>query len=201
VTARVRGAGDVAIVLAHGAGTNQDHPLVSGLAEALAIGGPTVVTFNYPYTEADGRRPNPAAVLLECHRAVAAWVRAEVNDRVVLAGRSMGGRMATMAASDGDRCLGVVAFAYPLHPAGKPDRLRVAHLASVGVPMLFFQGGRDTLSRADLFDEHVRSLPGVEVFDLPGLDHSWRGRGVVRDELLSLVANETVGWIERRFAT
>jgi hypothetical protein len=197
VTIRLRGAG-TPVLLAHGAGTDQDHPLVAGLAEALAGEGLQVVTFNYPYTEMGRRRPDPTPTLLACHRAVAAEVRAGSGSEPVLAGRSMGGRMASILAAGGEPCLGLVLFAYPLHPAGRPDRLRVEHLAEVAVPMLFFQGDRDALARSDLFDAHLRPLG--DVVDVPGADHSFRIKGTTREEVNATLAAETAHWISDRFA-
>jgi predicted alpha/beta-hydrolase family hydrolase len=177
VTTIEYGRGAPLVLLAHGAGTNQRHPMVSGIAGALARAGHAVMTFDYPYTEAGRRAPDRAQKLLACHRAVAEEARRISGAAPILAGRSMGGRMATMLAADGVDVAGLVCLAYPLHPAGKPDRLRIDHLASVQVPMLFFQGSRDSLSRSDLFDEHVRSLPNATVVDMEGADHSFRGRG------------------------
>lgn len=200
VTSRIRGDGGPVMLLAHGAGTNQDHWMMTSLSEQLAARGLTVVTFNYPYTEAGRKAPDRAPKLMDCHRDVAAWVRNELGTSLVFAGRSMGGRIATMLASEGEQMEGVVVYAYPLHPAGKPDRLRVEHLPGIEVPMLFFQGDRDALATTELFDHHVRSLPAAEVVDLPGADHSWRVRGRSTDELIAEVAESSVGWI-RRLAT
>jgi uncharacterized protein len=196
VTARVFVEGDTSVLVAHGAGTNQDHRLIVGLASALASTGLGVVTFNYPYTERGRRAPDRVQVLLDCHRAVATWA-AERTGRLFLAGRSMGGRMATMLVADGLTTAGVVAYAYPLHPAGAPERVRVEHLPRMGVPALFFQGDRDALARSDLFDIHVRTLPGVEVVDLVGVDHSWRAKGRTEAQLLADVASATEAWITR----
>jgi predicted alpha/beta-hydrolase family hydrolase len=165
------------MVVAHGAGTNQRHPMVSGIAEAVARAGHAVMTFDYPYAAAGRRAPDRAPKLLACHRAIAHEARRLSGAAPVLAGRSMGGRMATMVAAEGADVAGVVCLAYPLHPAGKPDRLRVDHLPSVRVPMLFFQGSRDPLSRSELFDAHIRTLPNATVIDMDGADHSFRGRG------------------------
>lgn len=107
----------------------------------------------------------------------------------------MGGRMATMLVADGYPARGVVLYAYPLHPAGRPERLRVDHLPRVGVPMLFFQGSRDALSRADLFDRHVRPLPGVTVVDMEGADHSFRGKAWPEPDLHAFLAEHTARWI------
>jgi uncharacterized protein len=202
VTARVweRGTGELGVLLAHGAGTGQDHPLVAGLAGALADAGLTVVTFNYPFTEAGRRRPDPAARLLEVHASVLDWVIGEIRPRVVMGGRSMGGRMATMLAAEGAAAEGLVLYAYPLHPAGRPDRLRIDHLPAIRAPMLFFQGSRDALSTPDLFDRHVRSLPGATVIDLEGADHSFRIPGASREEVNRRLAADTSDWIGRHFA-
>ncbi len=189
------GSGPATILLAHGAGTDQSHPMITGLARELAEREVGVVTFNYPYTEAGGRRPDRADMLLACHLAVLDAVRARHGEAVVMAGRSMGGRMATMLAADGAPTLGVVAYAYPLHPAGKPDRLRIDHLPLVPVPTLFFRGDRDALSRADLFDRHVRPLQRATVVDMAGADHSFRGRNWGPDRLYPFLAEHTVEWV------
>jgi predicted alpha/beta-hydrolase family hydrolase len=109
----------------------------------------------------------------------------------------MGGRLATLLAADGHAMAGVIAYAYPLHPPGRPDQLRIEHLPRMAVPSLFFQGDRDTLARTDLFDAHVRPLAGVEVVDLVGADHSWRVKGRTEPQLLAEVASATEAWISR----
>lgn len=157
--------------------------------EGLAAEGFTVMTFNYPYTEAGKGRPDPQEKLLDCHRA-ALGVLAQKVSGVVLAGRSMGGRMGTYLAAAGEPMLGIVCYAYPLHPPGKPEKLRIDHLGQVKVPMLFFQGNGDSLSRSDLFDRHVRPLPGADVVDLAA-GHSLGGLKNVD----SLVA-KTTEWIK-----
>lgn len=184
-------------ILAHGAGTNQTHPGVAGLAKALAEAGRGVMTFNYPYTEAGRRGPDRAPKLLACHRAVVEHARLVSGAAPVVGGRSMGGRIATMLAAEGVDVRGVVCLGYPLHPAGKPDRLRIEHLPAVEVPMLFFQGSRDALSRSDLFDTHIRPLAQATVVDLDGADHSFRGKGWTPDRLAQIVVEEYGAWIDR----
>jgi hypothetical protein len=196
VTTIVRGDGSHTLLLAHGAGTDQRHPSIVGIAEAVASRGVRVVTFDYPYTEAGRRRPDPAPKLIDCHRAVAHQVADAFGGPLVLAGRSMGGRMATMLVADGHLAAGIVLYAYPLHPPGKPDKLRTAHLGEVGVPMLFFQGSRDALSSPDLFDGHVRPLESVTVVDMEGADHSFRGRGWTGPDLFDFLGQHTVEWID-----
>jgi hypothetical protein len=195
VSGRLAGSGPVGILLAHGAGTNQDHPFMSALRDGLADAGHTVMTFNYPYTERGSKRPDRTEKLVEAHRAAADSL-AERVDRLFLAGRSMGGRMATYLVAEGYPAAGVILYAYPLHPAGKEDRLRVAHFPDVHVPLLFFQGTRDALSRMELFDRHIRTLPNVTVELLEGATHSFRGGGWAEADLLPRLVSGTTTWIE-----
>ncbi len=194
VTGRIAGSGPDGILLAHGAGTNQDHPLMTSLRDGLASAGHTVMTFNYPYTERGSRSPDRAPKLIECHRAAADHLRARV-DALFLAGRSMGGRMATYLVAEGDQADGIVLYAYPLHPAGKPERLRVDHFSDVAIPMLFFQGSRDALSRMELFERHIAVLPRAEVEILEGADHSFRGKGWTMESVVERLTEVTTGWI------
>jgi predicted alpha/beta-hydrolase family hydrolase len=168
---------------------------MTALREALAGTGLVVATFNYAYSERGSKRPDPAERLLTVHRAAADLLGERVQS-IFLAGRSMGGRMSTYLAAEGYPTDGVVLYAYPLHPAGKHDRLRVAHLHDVEVPMLFFQGTRDALSRMELFDRHIRPLPGATVEVLDGADHSFRGGGWSPETVIQRLAGDTARWIE-----
>jgi len=202
VTGRMAGSGEPrfpAVLLAHGAGAGQDHPGVAGLRDRLAGSGFRVLTFNYPYMEAGKRGPDAQGKLLACHRAVLEWLRAEAGNDVVLAGRSMGGRMGTYLAAAGEDVRGLVLYAYPLHPAGKPDRLRIDHLSDITAPMLFFCGTRDPLARVDLIEAHLRPLPTATLELIEDADHSFRvpkrtGRTV--GEVLDGIATRTVEWLE-----
>ena len=187
-----------AILLAHGAGTNQDHPSIVALREALAAHRLPVLTFNYRYTERGSGRPDRQDTLLDVHRAAAAWLRAR-HEGIVMAGRSMGGRMATYLAAEGEPCLGLVLYAYPLHPAGKPDRLRVDHLPDIDVPSLFFTGTRDALARRDLVEAHLRPLPRAALELIEDADHSFRvpkRTGRTADEVLSWIVDRTSEWVK-----
>lgn len=195
VSGRLAGSGPVGILLAHGAGTNQDHRFMTALRDGLAEAGHTVMTFNYPYTERGSKRPDRTERLVEAHRAAADRLGSEV-ETLFLAGRSMGGRMATYLVAEGYPAAGVVLYAYPLHPAGKPDKLRVAHFPDVHVPLLFFQGTRDALSRIELFDRHIRTLPNVTVELLEGASHSFRGGGWSEADMLQRLVSGTTNWIE-----
>ncbi len=185
-----QGDGKWTLLLAHGAGTNQHHPLMDQLAHALVGAGLRVVRFDYPYTSEGRKAPDRAPVLMECHVTVFERVR-ELVGAPVLAGRSMGGRIGTVIAAGGAEAPAVVAYGYPLHPPGRFDRLRIDHLGSITKPMLFVRGERDTFSRPDLFDAHVRSLVGATVLDIPGEDHSLRKVGTA-----PLIARETVRFLD-----
>jgi predicted alpha/beta-hydrolase family hydrolase len=187
VSGRMAGTGEIGVLLAHGAGTNQDHPVMIGLRDGLAAAGVSVMTFNYPYSETGKGRPDPTPRLLECHRAARDHLTMLMGGPVVLAGRSMGGRMGSYLAASDEPCRALVVYAYPLHPAGQPDKLRADHLGAITVPALFFQGRRDALSRMDLFDRYVRPLPSMTVEVLEA-NHSLGGL-------------KNVAWLAERTAT
>lgn len=194
VTGRLVGDGPDGLLLAHGAGTSQDHEFITLLRDGLAARGMTVLTFNYAYTERGSKRPDPRDRLLAVHRAAADSLRDRV-DRVFLTGRSMGGRMGTYLAADGYPAAGLVLYAYPLHPAGKPDRLRIEQFGDIDIPMLFFQGTRDALARMDLFRRHIEPLPGATVEILEGASHSPRGGGWTPESTASHLAARTGEWV------
>lgn len=104
-----------------------------------------------------------------------------------------------MLVAEGERCQALVLYGYPLHPAGRPERLRIEHLPAISVPMVFFRGERDALSRPDLFDRHIRPLPGVTCVDVPGADHSFRISGVDLSEVMAPMAEQTRSFLEDAF--
>lgn len=142
----------VTLVLAHGAGAGQQSPFIVGFANALASRGVDVLTFNFLYTEQQRRVPDRTDTLEACYRSAIAAACRHIHtpfdrNRVFIGGKSMGGRIAThLAAADDAIALnisGVILLGYPLHPPGKPEQLRAAHLEKIRVPMLFVQGERD----------------------------------------------------------
>jgi uncharacterized protein len=135
-------------VLAHGAGAGQQSAFITGFARGLSDRGLDVLTFNFLYTEQRRRVPDRTEKLDACYRAaVVAAQRHFDRPAAFIGGKSMGGRIAThlAAADDADELgiRGVVALGYPLHPPGKPEQLRAAHLSRIRVPMLIVQGARD----------------------------------------------------------
>jgi predicted alpha/beta-hydrolase family hydrolase len=173
--------------VAHGAGAAMTHPFMMGAAEGLAAGGVSVFRFNFLYAEVRRRAPDRTPVLLDTWRgAIRELARRGAGLPMIMGGKSMGGRMASMvAASDGAEFPGaaLVFFGYPLHPAGKTDRLRDAHLPHVRVPMLFIQGTRDALAREDLLGAVVARLgPSARLHLVPDADHSFHVPGTKRPD-------------------
>lgn len=196
VTGVIEGNGRVGVLLAHGAGTDQNHAQIVALRGGLAEGGLTVMSFNYPYTERGAKRPDRQERLLACHLAAADVLDARV-DSLFLAGRSMGGRMGTYLVADGYKAAGLILYAYPLHPAGKPEKLRIEQFASVHIPMLFLQGTKDALSRMELFDLHITPLANAEVDLLEGAGHGPRGGGWNVETMTQRYVQSSLAFIER----
>jgi predicted alpha/beta-hydrolase family hydrolase len=186
---------DALLVLAHGAGAGQHHPFMVAAARGLAARRIDVVTFDFPYMAQGRSAPDRAPVLEGAFRTVVdqaiPWSSAKA---LFIGGKSMGGRMATHLAAQGtDGLRGVVVFGYPLHPPGKPDQLRVAHLPEIGVPVLIVQGERDAFGTPDELGPYLKTIPGgARLHAVERADHSLSVRGArgpaVRDEILDVVA-------------
>jgi len=171
----------VTVVLAHGAGAMMDTPFMNAMASGLAAAGLRVVRFEFPYMakrRGDGKRrgPDRKPVLLKAWREVVEQLGPA--DRLIVGGKSMGGRIASeLAASDAAELgiSGVACLGYPFHPAGKPDQLRTEHLRAFPVPMLIVQGGRDALgARAEVARYDLDK--SIEFVWLPDGDHSFKPR-------------------------
>ncbi len=167
-------------VFAHGAGASMHSPFMEHVTDGLVERGVCVVRFHFPYmelaTQTERRRPpDPAARLLATWREVLALVR-KMRGRgpLVIGGKSMGGRYASMLAAAGDApdALGLVYLGYPLHPAGKPEKLRSDHLASVPAPQLFVSGTKDKLCEPALLRGVLKELPNARLVSVRGGDHS-----------------------------
>jgi len=169
----------VAFLLAHGAGAGQRHPFIVNRATALSARGVDVATFDFPYMEARRKMPDRGPVLHARYlEAIDAARRELPSARVlVIGGKSMGGRIATeVAAADPELPVsGLVLLGYPLHPPGRPERRRDAHLPALAKPMLFVQGGRDTFGTADeLAPALARVSPSPALHVVAGGDHSFK---------------------------
>lgn len=201
---RVRGA-DRAVLLAHGAGADMHAGALVTVADALADARIPSLRFDFPYRSAGRRAPDRPAVLEAALRDAAAELARRTRlpmTRLVVGGRSMGGRYASMVAADVDDpldVLGVLLLGYPLHPAGKPQQLRVEHFARVRVPCLFVSGTRDNLAPRDELTAATRAIRGkVTRHWLESADHGFRplkASGRSSAEVLDEVARVTVGWV------
>ena len=166
-----------------------------GLAQALGGAGFEVVRFNFPYRERGAKLPDPMPVLKDCIARVVDEVRKQLHARrLIIGGRSMGGRAASMLAAGGFECDGLLLLAYPLHPSGKPHKLRDAHLPKIKVPVLCFNGTRDELCRRDLMEQVIRNLDFWKMHWLEGAGHSFRARD------LEEVATVSRDWLHAQAA-
>lgn len=190
--------GPVGVLLAHGAGAGQDHPWMTTVAKGLAAWGLLVLTFDYRYTEAGRKSPDRLPTLLVVHRA-AAGALAERCERVVLAGKSMGGRIGSHLAGDEDwPAAGLIYYGYPLVPPGKEPR-PTSHLEQIDAPQLFFAGTRDRMGPPELIEQVVGKLKNADVVAVDNGDHSFKvpKRALKsNEEVLAEVVAATGGWIE-----
>jgi predicted alpha/beta-hydrolase family hydrolase len=188
------GSGTV-FICAHGAGGHMADRGMTGLAQALGGAGFEVVRFNFPYRERGAKLPDPMPVLKECIARVVDEARKQLHPRrLIIGGRSMGARAASMLAADGFESDGLLLLAYPLHPSGKPDKLRDAHLSKIKVPVLCFNGTRDELCRQELMEQAIRNLDFWKMHWLEGAGHSFRARD------LNEVATVSRGWLHAQAA-
>jgi uncharacterized protein len=192
----------IVFVCAHGAGGNMNDRGMLQTANALRSRGMGVVRFNFLYKEKGSGRPDPMPSLKNCVTAVVERVRDELKPRTLLiGGRSMGGRAASMLAADGFECDGLLLLAYPLHPAGLPDKLRDAHLPAIRVPVLCFSGTRDALCRKDLMEAALKTVKTSWVMHwVEGADHSFhvlKSSGRTDGEVLIEIANAAEAWAAR----
>ena len=188
----------VRIVFAHGAGAGQRHPFIVNVARHIAARGIEVVTFDFPYMHRGRKAPDSPAVLEQSFRRVIHAAR-EVNEAdehpVFIGGKSMGGRIATHLAAQGDPIAGVFALGYPLHPPGKPEQLRSAHLPRVAVPVLIVQGERDTFGTpAELKPVLAAMTAPVTLETVSRGDHSLAAKGRSSDGLYDWLGSLIVDW-------
>jgi len=186
-------------VCAHGAGGHMADRGMLAVTEHLRGRGFHVVRFNFLYREKGSSRPDAMPLLKETIAAVATHARGRVAaDKLILGGRSMGGRAASMLAADGFACDGLLLLAYPLHPAGQPEKLRDAHLAKIAVPTLCLNGTRDALCRRDLMEQVVDRLAGQWTMRwLEGADHSFhvlKSSGRADNDVLNEIGDVSGAW-------
>ena len=192
-------AAPLTLALAHGAGAPMDSPFMARIAEGAAAAGWRVVRFEFPYmaarrTTGTKKPPDREPVLLKTWRSVIAGLGA---DRLVIGGKSVGGRMASLVADEAG-VRGLVCLGYPFHPPGRPDRLRTAHLKALATPALILQGERDPFGRVDEVPDYSLS-DAITVGWLPDGDHSFKPRkasGHTGDGNLALAVERICGFLE-----
>lgn len=189
-------------VCAHGAGGHKADRGMLGLVPIFYACGLSMVRFNFLYRERGSHRPDPMPLLQACFSAVVAHVRRELDPgRLILGGRSMGGRAASMLAGGGFPCDGLLLLAYPLHPAGQPEKLRDAHLPALQVPVLCLNGTRDSLCRKDLMEKTLKTVETDWTMHwLEGADHGFhvlKSSGRTDADVLREVGETTHSWLAR----
>ncbi len=199
-----RGA-DRAVLLAHGAGSDMHGAALVAVAQALAAAKIPSLRFNYPYRSAGRNAPDRPKVLDAATREAAAELATRAKlapERLVLGGRSMGGRYCSMAVGDADDplpALGLVMLSYPLHAAGKPDQPRTAHFPGIRVPSLFVSGTRDSMAGKPDLTKAAKAVRGKVSFHwVDTADHGYRplkATGRTAADVATEVAATTVAWV------
>jgi len=194
------------LVLAHGAGVGQHSPFMVLAAKQMMARGVTTATFDFPYVIERRKVPDRTPVLEESWRGAMAAARAHAafaGLALFIGGKSMGGRIAShLAAQHVEGVSGLVFFGYPLHPPGKPDQRRDAHLPDIREPMLFIQGTRDPFGTPD----EIRTLlprlnAGAAIHEVGDGDHSFKVRASVggkkQDAVLDEIFDAAAAFIQR----
>ncbi len=191
-------------VFGHGAGAGMRHRFMEDASAVLADYQIATLRYQFPYVEQGSRRIDPQPILLSTVRSAVAAARDAAGDLPFLAGgKSMGGRMTSLAASKEPLpdVRGIVFFGFPLHPAGEPATERGEHLAAVPNPMLFLQGTRDKLADLDLLRPIVERLGArATLHVVEGADHGFdvlKRSGRTSADVLEELARATVSWAER----
>src|SRR3990170_3194740 len=171
------------LIVAHGAGAGMDHPFLAGFCRAIAEHGVATARFNFSYMDSGRRSPDPEPSLRAAWNEAFTGVQAMGAGLPILAGgKSLGGRIASMCVADGMPAAGLVFLGYPLHPPGKPERIRDAHLYRVRGPLLFLEGTRDPFARPESLARVLARLGDLaELYPVEAGDHSFNVPGRKRD--------------------
>jgi predicted alpha/beta-hydrolase family hydrolase len=190
---KAKATGPAALLLFPGAGSSAANPSLVAIEEAVAP--LPVARRDFPYRREGRRAPDRPPKLLACvveEAGLLAESAGVAPERIVLGGRSMGGRMCSMAVADGLPAAALVLIAYPLHPPGKPDNLRIEHLPKLDLPVLFVSGTKDPFGSPKELEHHAKAIPGpVTHVWIEGKGHDLKGADarlaeVVRDWVAAL---------------
>ncbi|MDP9236079.1 MAG: dienelactone hydrolase family protein [Chloroflexota bacterium] len=184
-------------VYAPGAGSNLRDPFGAFAAAALVSRGITTVRFQFPYMEAGRRGPDRPPVLEATWRAVIDAARPGAG-RLIVGGRSMGGRIASLVVAQGVAVDALALFAYPLHPPGKPDQMRVEHFSAIRVPVLFCSGTRDAFASPEELRAAAKKIRTAKVHLLEGADHGFavpKSSGRTRDDVWAEAIDAMTEWL------
>jgi len=196
----------VAVIIAHGAGNDMNSPLLVHFSEGLCRAGHFSLRFNFPYKEKGRKPPDPQDQLIRTWQAAFEFVQKHPEfrpARIVAAGKSMGGRIASQMTADGLLPAGALVFlGYPLHPPGKKEQLRDAHLYRITVPMLFFAGTRDSLCDIDLLRRVLNRVKTPwELETIEGGDHSFvlpKALKTSEEDVHERILQKTVAWLKQK---
>lgn len=198
----------ITLLLGHGAGANQMSSFMRMFAGGMADRGFDAMTFNFLYAEKGRGGPDPKAKLESCYRSViqaALSLEKLKSNHLIIGGKSMGGRIASqVAATDGSKISGLVFLGYPLHPPGKPEQVRDAHLKDIRAPMLFVQGSRDAFGTPDELRAVIKRdrLPAT-FCEIEGGDHSFKvpkSAPLSQQEVFEMIMDKTAGWARSKLA-
>lgn len=183
------------LVLGHGAGGSYADAVCSAVAAGITDAGVATLRFNFPYREAGRRTPDKAERTAPFYAEIAETARIQ-GVPLIIGGKSYGGRVASLAAAEALSCDGIVFLGYPLHPPGKPDRVRDAHLTDIKAPMLFLQGTRDAFATPELIRGTVARLSHARLVQIEGGDHSFKTPGRPAAEVMDELARHVRAFIE-----
>jgi predicted alpha/beta-hydrolase family hydrolase len=198
----------ITLLLGHGAGGDQLSSFMRMFAGGMADRGFDAMTFNFLYSELGRGGPDPKAKLESCYRSViqaALSLKKLKSNQLIIGGKSMGGRIGSqVAAAEGSMISGLVFLGYPLHPPGKPEQLRDAHLKDIRAPMFFLQGTRDAFGRPDELRAVIKRdrLPAT-LNEIEGGDHSFKvpkSAPRSQQEVYEMIMDKTAGWARSKLA-
>jgi predicted alpha/beta-hydrolase family hydrolase len=181
------------LILTPGASARRDHPALVAIDQAATDSGLVVERVEFPGQAAGKRRPDPPEVCIQTIRTAAAELAARLDvptSRIALGGRSMGGRMCSLAVAEGLEAAALVLVSYPLHPPAHPDRLRTSHFPDLDLPCLFVSGRRDAFGTTAELENETMAITGPVTLVFVDGDHSLRKREA---EVADIVASWLAG--------